>query len=135
MGINTRMKKREPIRSDVQLIISDSTAKTIKLTVGRDPKDNSAVINGQLVDISALGCCVESPLLLPTGVELDVKIDATAISKEAGQAHPDPIIAYSKTTACVMKSAGCYRIGISFKNLPEQDKAVIDAFIKSREGR
>lgn len=135
MGINTRMKKREPVPSSVQLIVSDSTAKMIKLNVSRNPGESAVVIAAQLVDISASGCGVEVQYLIPAGVELEAKIDAAAFVKEIGSEHKEPVMASCKVASCVMKTTNSYRLGLSFVKISPTDRTLIEDFIKSRDRR
>ena len=135
MGINTRMKKREQVPSSVQLIISDSTAKMIKLNVPHNPGESAVVVAAQLVDISASGCGVEVPYLIPAGIGLEAKIDAATFVHEIGSERKEPIVASCKVASCVMKAASFYRLGLSFVNISPADKALIEDFIKLRERR
>lgn len=136
VGINTRLKNREPVPAVVQLIVSDSAAKMIKLNVPRKAEDNVAIINGQLVDIGALGCGVEVPYLIPVGIELGISIDTTNFRQEmGGDIRKEPIKASAKVTTCIMKAAGSYRLGLYFIDISQDDKTLIEDFIKARERR
>jgi len=133
MGIDTRIEPREPVSSSVELVISDSVAKMIKLNVPRVKGDNAVVIKANLVDINTSGCGVEAPFLIPTGLELDIKVDAAPLLKETGGQQKEPITASCKVVSCSMKEAGCFRLGLSFTAIPEPKKALIENFIKVRE--
>lgn len=135
MGINTRMKKREPVPAVVQLIINDSVAKMIKLNVPRDPGSKDAIITGHLVDIGVSGCGIEAPNLIPVGIELGVSIDTAPFRQEMPDVHKEPIKASAKVTACIMKASDSYRLGLSFVNISQSDKVLIEDFIKARERR
>ncbi len=135
MGIDTRMKGREPVSGAVQLLISDSIATMIKLNVPHDKGGSATVVNAQLVDINACGCGAEVPYLIPAGVELNVKIDVTPFARETGSTRKEPLAASCKVAVCVMKTAGSYKLGLSFVNISPADKALIEDFIKARERR
>lgn len=129
MPLNTRAKKREPIEASAEYTINESTEKSITLKIPRDS------IKSQLLDISVIGCAIDSPYIIPPGVILDIKIDTKPFVAETGGTREEPMKVTGRVTSCVMRSVGHYRLGVYLTNISKEDVVLIDNFIKAKERR
>lgn len=138
MGLNTRSRKREIICSACsEFSIDNSVDKSFKLNIPEDSvgPDAKKMIKATLLDISVLGCALDSPYLIPPGVLVHVRIDPLPFTAETGIDRKEPLKALGRVRSCVMKSAGHYRLGIEFKNTEKEDMDFIDTFVSSKERR
>jgi hypothetical protein len=133
MGIDTRFKKREPVPAAVKIVISEPTASMIKLNIPRSAtENNAAVIKSQLIDVSATGCAVDCPFLIPAGILLGLEIEAAPFLTGAGKDRTDPIKTDAKVTSCTMKAAGHYRLSLNFSGISKDDSSLIEDFINRK---
>ncbi len=128
MPINTRAKKREPVSALAEYGINDATEKTVKLKV-------PANIKSTLLDISVLGCSLDSQYLIPPGVILDIKIDPQSFNEELCGEKKIPLQFVGKVKSCVMRTGGHYRLGLQFINPEKENVELINNFIASKERR
>ena len=139
MPLNTRAKKRESVQAFAEYAIHNQTAKSIKLNIPRHSIEAEVsevvFLKSSLIDISVIGCAIDSQYLIPPGVVLDIKIDSKPFVAETGGEGKDPIHVIGKVTSCVMKSTGHYRLGVFFTNIDKKDIGLIDSFIASKERR
>lgn len=137
MPINTRSKKREPVNAFVEFAVNGSSEKTVKLNI---PKESMGAgtkgsIKATLLDISVVGCAIESPYIIPPGVLLHIKIDSKPFTAEVGGDRKELLKMTGSVRSCVMKQGGHYRLGIQFEKIDKQDADLIDNFIKIMDRR
>lgn len=136
MPLNTRGKKREPIPASCELVLNESTAKTIKLNVPVDLMSGSGiVIKTSLIDISTSGCAVDSPYLIPAGVLLDIRIEKAPFITGAANDRKGEMKMTCRITSCTLKAAGRHRLGVMFTRISKEDQEVIDSFIRQNDHR
>lgn len=139
MPLNTRARKREPVSAVVEFAIREYAEKSMKLNLPKAAIESAgaetAFIKAQLLDISVTGCGIDSPYLVPTGVGLDLKIDAAAFNAAGAVGAKEPLRASGAVTSCTMKSQGHYRLGVKFTAIDKKCVDIIDDLIKSRERR
>lgn len=139
MPLNTRAKKRENVEGGCEYAIHPSTAQGVKLNIPQTAIESETTeatfVKAHLIDISVSGCGIDSEYLIPPGVILDLKIDQAPFVSETKTARTGPIRLVGRVTSCIMKGAGHYRLGIFFTSIDQNDTALIDAFIKSKERR
>lgn len=139
MSLNTRAKKRETVEALAEYAINESTEKTIKLNLPKTSIKSEAkeviFIKAGLLDISVLGCAIDSAYIIPPGVILDIKIDTMPFTNVTGGEHKEPMKVIGRVTSCVMKAAGHYRLGVCFTKIDKEDLALIDNFITLSERR
>jgi hypothetical protein len=120
----------------VELLIKEETAKLIKINLPKSAaRDGLYVISAGLIDVSVLGCGIDSPYLFPQGVSFDLTIDPKSFSGDDIPERKEPIKAVGRVASCVMKSAGHYRIGICFTSVDKETHDFLDSFIKVKERR
>lgn len=139
MALNTRAKKRERVQGLAEYAINEATAKTIKLNIPKDSIKSEVsevvFVKAQLLDISVLGCAIDSPYLIPPGVILDIKIDSEPFLALTGGKCEEPLKIIGKVTSCSMKAMGHYRLGICFTNIKKEDTDLVGNFIRLKERR
>ncbi len=140
MPLNTRAKKRENVEAFVEFAIHASTEKAITLNIPSSSIESktgeATFIKSSLIDISILGCALDSPYLMPPGVVLDIKIDRAPFKLEADKKTAKvPIRVLGKVKSCVMKAQGHYRLGLQFTKIEKDDAELISAFIEENEQR
>ncbi len=137
MPINTRAKKREITDSPAEYAINEETEKTIKFNIP-DIKYAAAkdvFVKSTLLDISVIGCALDSKYLIPPGVILDVSMDCTPFTAETAKERKLPLKATGTVRSCTMKSQGHYRLGVKFTKISKEDKDLIGSFIEAKERR
>jgi len=139
MPLNTRAKKRETVEALAEYAINEATEKTIKLNLPKSSIKSEAAevvfVKASLLDISVLGCAIDSPYIIPPGVILDIRIDSTPFTNVAGGERKEPMKVIGKVTSCVMKTANHYRLGVCFTKIEKDDTSLIDNFINLSERR
>lgn len=139
MPLNTRAKKREAVEAQAEYAINESTEKSIKINIPKSSikseVSEAVFIKASLVDISVLGCAIDSTYIIPPGVILDIKIDPTPFTNVTGGGRKEPMKAIGKVTSCAMKAANHYRLGVCFTKIEKEDVELIDTFIRLKERR
>jgi len=138
MGINTRSRKRETVCSScVEFSVDVSAQKSFKLNIPKDSMGPGArkAIAAILLDISVIGCSLDSSYMIPSGVLLHIKIDPAPFRDELGKERKEPLRFTGEVKSCVMKAAGHYRVGVEFKKSEKEDIDLISGFIASKERR
>lgn len=139
MPLNTRAKKREAVKAAAEYAIHESTSKVIRLNIPRQAIESEVkevvFVASSLIDISVLGCALDSEYLIPPGVILDIKIDQMPFAAEIGEARNEPIRAIGQVRSCIMKSQGHYRLGVLFTKIDKKDSDLMAKFVESKERR
>ncbi|MBI4974718.1 MAG: PilZ domain-containing protein [Candidatus Omnitrophica bacterium] len=139
MPLNTRAKKRETVEALAEYAINESTEKTVKLNIPKSSIKSEAAevvfVKANLLDISVIGCAIDSPYIIPPGVILDIKIDPTPFTNVAGGERKESVKVIGRVTSCVMKTASHYRLGVCFTKIEKEDVDLIDNFIRLSERR
>jgi len=136
MTLNTRGKRREPIPAPVELILNQSTARTIKLNVHQDSMvGDEVIIKTSLIDISVSGCSIDSPYLIPPGIVFDIKVSMAPFVAGTAKGQEGAMKMTCRITSCTMKATGHYRLGAKFTKIIKEDQDIIDAFIKANDQR
>lgn len=138
MPLNTRSKQREPVSSPVEYAINEATEKTIKINIPVNIKSDTrqpVFIKSALLDISVIGCALDSQYLIPPGVVLDVSIDSAPFAIDEDKDRKEPILVTGSVTSCSMISQGHYRLGVKFIKIAKDDEGLIERFISSKERR
>lgn len=130
MTLNTRAKRREAISATVEYAIHDAAGTSVKLNL-----PGTVCMKSSLIDISVLGCAIDSQYLIPPGVVLDLKIDRSPFLIPPGEGVKEPISLLGTVKSCVMKAQGRYRLGILFTKSDKKDMELIEKFIESKERR
>jgi c-di-GMP-binding flagellar brake protein YcgR len=100
-----------------------------------DQKADSGFIKSSVLDISVIGCALDSPFLMPTGIVLDIKIDDAPFTRETGISHAGPMLVTGSVTSCRMMEKGRYRLGVKFLKIAREDRELINNFIATKERR
>lgn len=138
MGINTRSKKREPVcGSCAEFSVDASSQKSFVLNIPKDliGPDTKKPIAAVLLDVSVIGCALDSPYMIPAGVLLYVRIDPAPFRVELRIERKEPLRFTGEVKSCVMKMAGHYRVGVEFKKSEKEDIELISNFVASKEKR
>lgn len=138
MPINTRAKRREPVEAFAEYSVNDATENKIKLTMPaavRSDANKPMTVKSNLLDISVIGCAIDSPYLIPPGVILDIKIDSAPFTVVTGDEAKPQIVVVGLVRSCTMKSQGHYRLGVKFNEIAKEDEKLIEDFIKIKERR
>ena len=138
MPINTRSKRREPVNAPAEYAINEATEKTIKINIPISIKSDvqqPVFIKSSLLDISVIGCALDSQYLIPPGVVLDIKVDPAPFAIEEAKDRKDPVLITGSVTSCRMMSHGRYRLGVKFIKIGKEDERLIEYFINIKERR
>ena len=130
MTLNTRAKRREAVNANVEYAIHDAAGTSVKLNL-----PGIVFMKSSLIDISVLGCAIDSQYLIPPGVVLDLKIDRSPFLLQAAEGAKEPIPLLGTVKSCVMKAQGRYRLGILFTKSDKKDIAFVEKFIDAKERR
>lgn len=116
---DTRRSPRVPLSAKMRVRVNPTMKETIQLA--------KEVVEVKVVDISALGVGVLSPTFLPQGVLVDLETSRIPLAAEGrpvkGEMHITGKVVYAKP-----QGSGC-RIGISFTQMEEVDRLLIEQFI------
>ena len=129
MPFETRSEKRHPIQVTAEFCIHESMTSTVKLNVP------VKCVKAPLLDISATGCSLDSPYLIPPDTLLKIDIDTASFAAELKIERPLPVVVTGNVRSCAMKAAGHYRLGIYFAEIKKEDAELILNFIKAMERR
>ncbi len=129
MPFETRSDKRHPVEATAQFAIHESMASAVKLKIP------AAGVKAGLVDISATGCALDSPYLIPPDTILKIDINPSLFAEELKIEHPQAVTVTGNIRSCVMKAVGHYRLGIHFDEIRKEDVELVINFIKSKERR
>jgi hypothetical protein len=129
MPLDTRFDKRHPIEVNAKFCVHESMSGSVKLNIP------VTCVAGKLDDISASGCALESPYLIPPHTLLRIDIDSAPFSQELKRDHPQPITVTGTVKSCIMKAVGRYRLGVHFAEITKEDLEFINEFIKAKEQR
>lgn len=139
MPLNTRTKKREAVEALAEYAVHSSTEKAITFNIPRSSVESetgeASFIKSSLIDISIIGCALDSPYLIPPGVVLDIKIDRSPFILEGQAAQKEPVRVIGKVKSCVMKAQGHYRLGVQFTKIEKNDADLIGNFIDQKDRR
>ncbi|MDD5496075.1 MAG: PilZ domain-containing protein [Candidatus Omnitrophica bacterium] len=139
MSINTRSKKRELVNAFAEYSIEQSAKKGVSLNLPKEALTSNtgeaAFIKSSLLDISVIGCAIDSSYLIPPGIILNLRIDPKPFAVEGIKERKESLQITGKVTSCVMKAAGHYRLGVKFSNIRKEDLELIDTFINAKERR
>ena len=130
MTLDTRAKRREPVSAAVEYAMHDAAGTSVKLNL-----PGTVCMRSSLIDISVLGCAIDSQYLIPPGVVLDLKVDRSPFLLQAGENDKYPMSILGMVKSCVMKAQGRYRLGILFAKSDKKDIALIEKFIDAKERR
>lgn len=136
MGLNTRTKRRESVHTGAEFSIPRCGDACVTLNLPKESRvAEGAAVKSDLLDVSTIGCALDSPYMLPSGIDLVVRIDAKPFTAELGLPGRAAIEAGGKVKSCVMRSAGHYRLGIQFTKIDKESVGLIAEFIAAKDRR
>lgn len=128
MFLDRRTKKREAVRT----ISEYRVLEVPKYAKFKKPR---SAVKTSLLDISIGGCALDSPMPIPEGAIILVRIDPLAFAIEALESRKDPLEMTGMVASCITKGEAHYRLGISFKKIRKRDIELIKLFMKIKERR
>jgi len=126
MGLDTRFRQRWPINAEAEYKVHEAMDGDVQLNIP------SPRVKCRLIDVSLLGCSLDSPYLIPHKTLLDITIDATPLAVTADTPARSSIRFVGRVTSCTLKSVNRYRLGISFMDIREEDLAFIESYINKK---
>lgn len=129
MPLDTRSDKRHPMESAVTFSIHESMSSSVKINIPMTQ------IKAGLYDISANGCGLDSPYLIPPDTLLKIDINAAPFAQELKVERPQSISVTGTVRSCVMKAVGRYRLGVQFVEIKKEDTEFIGNYILVKDHR
>ena len=129
MPLDTRSHKRQPMEAAVTFAIHESMSSSVKINIPMTQ------IKAGLYDISANGCGLDSPYLIPPDTLIKIDINAAPFAQELKVEHSQTIAVTGTVRSCIMKAVGRYRLGVQFVEIGKEDQEFIGKYIQLKDHR
>lgn len=102
----------------------------------KDIQLKEKTVASKLLDLSAGGCGIESPVFVPVGAKLNLFLDRNLLGDSAekgAKRNVSKIIGAVRTSKQVPGRK--YRLGVQFEKISATDQRLIQAFVEKHERR